>query len=157
MKENVFKTQFTQSLSVEDKKWWHDNIQKITNNKIQFNDNVNLDFKGVDAFINNVKIQLKLRETLYNDVALEFAHSNKDLGWITKQNQLCEYLFYGFRPSNKIIVFKWSVLQKYWEKENVSLIEHYNIIKAKNCNKWSFNCCVPIKKLKEKNIILKIA
>ena len=104
MKENVFKTQLSQSLSVEDQKWWQQNIQKITNNKIQFNKDVDLDFKGVDAFINNVKIQLKLRETSYNDVALEFAHSNKDLGWITKQNQLCEYLFYGFRHKIKIKV-----------------------------------------------------
>ena len=64
MKENVFKTQLSQSLSVEDQKWWQQNIQKITNNKIQFNKDVDLDFKGVDAFINNVKIQLKLRNSL---------------------------------------------------------------------------------------------
>ena len=40
MKENVFKTQLSQSLSVEDQKRWQQNIQKLTNNKIQFNKDV---------------------------------------------------------------------------------------------------------------------
>ena len=73
MKVNNYNEQLRKSMSIEDKLFW----QSFFENKIDWQVTLQQEYAGIDAYINNTKVQFKLRETYYNDILIEFAHTNR--------------------------------------------------------------------------------
>ena len=141
MKLNEFKKKLDKSLSQEDKDFWG----KYFKYNIKWDVALSQEYKGIDAFINNKKVQFKLRESYYPDILIEFAHSNGEQGWINKQQE-CDYLIYGWRNINEIYIFEWKKLKNFWEEKQVYLFEKYgikNIKLAKNKDKITLNFSIP--------------
>ena len=101
MKVNNYNEQLRKSMSIEDKLFW----QSFFENKIDWQVTLQQEYAGIDAYINNTKVQFKLRETYYNDILIEFAHTNGEKGWINKQDQECEYIFLAGEIMILYIVF----------------------------------------------------
>jgi len=143
MKVNNYNEQLKKSMSIQDKLFW----QSFFENKIDWQVTLQQEYAGIDGYINNTKVQFKLRETYYNDILIEFAHTNGEKGWINKQDQECEYIFFGWRNYDFIYCFKWLLLQEFWQKNQVNLINMYGIKNAINKNKITLNTPVPFKEL----------
>ena len=149
---NNYKEQFNRSLSEEDKTWWG---KFFPSHVIDWNVSLDMEYKGIDCIINKKKVQLKLRETYWEDILIEFGHTNGEKGWINKKQE-CEYIFFGWRSCNHIYVFEWEILQDYWLKNQVRLFKKYgkkNIHGAVNKNKITFNFSIPFNELPKYNII----
>lgn len=144
---NNYHKQLQQSLSEEDKKFWY----KFIKDNINWNVDLNQEYDGIDAIINNKNIQFKLREKYYSDILIEFSHSNGEKGWINKK-QKTDYLIYGWRNHNIIYIFDWIKLKNFWRIKQVDLFIKYgkkNIQSAINKKKITFNYSIPFKELKE--------
>tara|TARA_R100001440_G_scaffold6430_1_gene13299 strand:+ start:147 stop:632 length:486 start_codon:yes stop_codon:yes gene_type:complete len=149
IKYNDYKEQLDKSLSQEDKDFW----DKYFKDNIDWNVTLNEEYKGIDAFINNKKMQFKLREFYYPDILIEFAHSNGEQGWINKEQQ-CDCLVYGWRGHNEIYFFEWRKLIDFWKKNKKYLYKKYgkkNIHEAHNKNKITSNYSIPFEEF-PKNI-----
>ncbi len=149
MKLNDYEEQLNKSLSEEDKDFWG----KYFKDNIKWDVTLNQEYKGIDAFINNKKVQFKLRESYYDDILIEYAHSNGEQGWINKEQE-CDYLIYGWRGHNEIYVFEWRKLIDFWKKNKENLFKKYgkkNIHEAQNKNKITYNYSIPFKEF-PKNI-----
>tara|TARA_R100001369_G_scaffold61296_1_gene88190 strand:+ start:1991 stop:2485 length:495 start_codon:yes stop_codon:yes gene_type:complete len=144
---NNYDKQLKQSLSKEDKDFWCNFIDKT----IDWDVNLNQEYDGIDAIIENKNIQFKLREKYYNDILIEFSHSNGERGWINKL-QKCDYIIYGWRNYNKIFIFDWEKLTYFWNNNQVLLFKKYgkkNVQAAINKNKITYNYSIPFKELKD--------
>ena len=146
IKYNNYEKQLNKSLSQEDKDFWSGFFIDEINWKVELKE----EYKGIDAFIKDKKVQFKLRESYYPDILIEFAHSNGEQGWINKQQE-CDYLIYGWRDNNKIYVFEWNKLVEFWKKKQVYLFTKYgkkNIQPAINKDKITYNFSIPFNELK---------
>ena len=142
---NDYYKQLEKSFSKEDKNFW----SKFIYSSINWNVTLKQEYDGIDAIIKNKNIQFKLREKYYNDILIEFAHSNGEKGWINK-NQKCDYIIYGWRDYNKIYIFNWQKLKNFWNKNQVFLFKKYgkkNIQTAINKNKITYNFSIPFQEL----------
>ncbi len=144
---NDYNKQLEQSLSKEDKDFWCKFIDK----KIDWDVNLNQEYDGIDAIIKDKNIQFKLREKYYNDILIEFSHSNGEKGWINKK-QKCDFIIYGWRNYHLIYIFDWEKLTNFWSINQVLLFKKYgkkNIQAAINKNKITYNYSIPFKELKD--------
>lgn len=144
---NDYNKQLEKSLSKEDKNFW----SKFISETINWNVTLQQEYDGIDAVIKNKSIQFKLREKYYNDILIEFAHSNGEKGWINK-TQKCDYIIYGWKNHNKIYIFNWNKIKNFWNNNQVFLFEKYNkknIQAAINKNKITYNYSIPFKELKD--------
>lgn len=143
---NDYKIQFENSLSQNDKNWWQEFFKE---NIINWEVSIEEEYKGIDAYLNDKKIQFKIRETYYPDILIEFGHTNGEKGWINKIQE-CEYIIFGWKPHNEIYIFKWDVLQEFWKKNQVILFKKYgykNVKYAVNLNKITLNYSIPFDSL----------
>lgn len=148
---NNYNKQLSKSLSKEDLNWWG---EYFPIQKIDWGVSLEQEYSGVDCVINGYKIQLKLRETFYNDILIEFSHTNGEKGWINKKQE-CDYIIFGWRNKPFIYIFDWNILQKYWNENQVYLFKKYgkkNIHGAINVNKITFNFSIPFNELPKHNI-----
>lgn len=144
---NDYNKQLKKSLSEEDKKFWEGFIKE----PIDWNVNLDQEYAGIDAIIKNKNIQFKLREKYYNDILIEFSHSNGEKGWINKK-QKCDYIIYGWRDHKNIYIFKWQEIKNFWNNNQVLLFKNYgkkNIQAAINKNKITYNYSIPFEELKD--------
>ena len=150
---NYFNKQFKQSISQEDKSWW----EKFFKKPIDWDVDLKQEYDGIDAKIAGYNIQLKLREKYYEDILIEFAHSNGEKGWINKK-QKCNFLIYGWRNKDFIYIFEWNLIVEFWKNNNVFLFKKYgknNIQAAQNENKITYNFSIPFSDLNVKYKIIK--
>lgn len=146
-KMNDYNKQLNKSLSEEDKNFW----SKFIFESIDWDVNLTQEYDGIDAIIKKKNIQFKLREKYYNDILIEFSHSNGEKGWINKI-QKCDFIIYGWRNHNKIYIFPWEELKKFWYDNQVILFNKYgkkNIHAAINKNKITYNYSIPFTELKD--------
>ena len=139
-KLNKFNEQFKESCSSSDKEFWGRFLPDI-----DWDVNTDQDKQGLDCYVKKIPFQLKIRDKFYNDIAIEFAHSNHERGWIEKENQLCEWIAYGWRNHNQIAVFKWSQLVATWKDNRYDWINRrgFKVKGAENPEKMSYNLIVP--------------
>lgn len=143
---NNYKDQLNKSLSKEDKLWWG---RFFPSYNINWDVSLEMEYKGIDCIINGKNIQLKLRETFWNDILIEFSHTNGEKGWINKKQE-CDFIIFGWREVDYVYIFEWDVLQEFWKKNQVRLFKKYgkkNIHGAINRNKITFNFSVPFNEL----------
>lgn len=149
---NHYKEQFNRSLSEEDKIWWG---KFFPTYKIDWDVSIDDEYSGVDCVINGKKIQLKLRESYWKDILIEFSHTNGEKGWINKKQE-CEFICFGWRDKDFIFIFEWDVLQRFWVENQVNLFQKYgkkNVHGAINPNKITFNFSIPFEELPTHNKI----
>jgi len=142
---NDYNEQLNKSLSEADKMWW----SRFFENNINWNVNINQEYKGIDAFLNGKKVQFKLREQYYKDILIEFSHSNGEKGWINKSDQECVYVIFGWRPKNIICIIDWEKLIILWKENQVKWLSKYKIKKAINKNKVTLNIAIPFKEMEK--------
>lgn len=142
---NTYNEQLDKSLSEVDKIWW----SRFFKNNIDWNVNINQEYKGIDAFLNGKKVQFKLREQYYEDILIEFSHSNGEKGWINKSDQECIYLIFGWRTKDIICIIDWKKLIILWKENQVKWVSEYQIKKAINKNKVTLNIAIPFKEIEQ--------
>jgi hypothetical protein len=149
---NNYNEQLNRSLSENDKKWWGHFFPTY---KINWDVSLQDEYNGIDCVINNKKIQLKLRESYWHDILIEFSHTNGEKGWINK-SQHCEYIVFGWREKDFIYIFEWDILKRFWEEKQVYLFKKYgkkSIHGAVNKDKITFNFSIPFTELPKHNKI----
>lgn len=142
---NNYNKQLDKSLSEVDMIWW----SRFFKNNIDWNVNINQEYKGIDAFLNGKKVQFKLREQYYEDILIEFSHSNGEKGWINKLDQECVYLIFGWRTEDVICIIDWKKLVILWKENQVEWLCKYKIKKAINKNKVTLNIAIPFKEIEK--------
>lgn len=157
---NDFKERYEFAEGGKNEDFW-DNVYKkafpnITNHMRGKKEYCQSQIQGVDRIIylengKTITIDEKIRETVYNDFALEFISNDvkNTPGWMEKDLSI-DYLAYAFLPTKTAYLLDWRMLKRVWEHYKSEWKNKYFIAKAPNQHYVTHSVCVPIKIVLEK-------
>ena len=131
--------------------------------ELEWSTDLRQEYLGVDAICKGKALQLKLRETYYPDILIEFANGDAEKGWINKSNQKCDFLVMGWRPCDQICIMDWNSLREAWNNNhfnwfttlgNRAIKMGKNEINGKR--QVTLNLAVPFNMLREAGVKLNI-
>ncbi len=110
---------------------------------------------GIDRIIHlssgkTLNIEEKLRETVYDDICLEYLSNDRTgaIGWIEKE-LLTDYFAYAFLPIKKVYLFPWVMLQRAWFNKKHEWLSFFKCNTADNKTYKTHFVSIPI------NILIK--
>lgn len=103
---------------------------------------------GVDRVIHlsnghTLHVDEKKRREAYDDILLEYAHTNGKPGWMEKDLRI-DYLAYAFMPTKQCYLFPWPLLRRAWLQFRDEWKGKHPTIKGKNQTYITLSVAVPI-------------
>ncbi len=93
-----------------------------------------------------IRVDEKVRSEAYDDIALEYAHTNGKPGWVCKP-LLCDVIAYAVLPYRRVYLLPVVPLQQAWRVHGEAWRKQYGAIEAPNDGYETLSCCVPVKDL----------
>ena len=147
------------SLDKRDEPFWEAIYRKAfpTMTKLDLCDDLKMQRIGIDRIVHlssgdMVKIDQKLRRSVYPDVALEYISVDTEpikKGWIEKDLAI-DYLAYAFLPTQRCYMYPWLMLRRAWIGFGETWKKKYGCKKTVNKTYNTWWCPVPIEVLQDK-------